>query len=260
MSPRTQIKSIYNGKIYQTKALYESFENSQKSGQDNSKRFYEKMFLLLFEKSKETTKANINSKIIELLKNTDELMDFAFKKSFQAFDYQAVYKYVTNITDYCVEVSESITKESIMNIINISIENFRGMLNSLNKLITNFLNFITENQAFENIYQFIEAIVNFSKENPEYCIFTPVLENAKITGIINAKIKNSEHFVDSFRKQFTANLRKIDTETAKHVKDLELYSKKSTKKLFILLLDAQLCVLDVDLNVTRTSGIRDNIK
>jgi hypothetical protein len=211
--------------LQEARDAFESFGNSNKCGQDTSKKLYDTMFSLLLEKSKEKTKTQITAKIIELLKNTDELLDNAFKRSFQASDYQAVYKYVTNIVDYCVEVSESTTKESIRNIINISCENFKKMVNDFYKFINNFFRIITN---FKDVYEYIEAIVKYSKEKTEYCEFTGLLTSAKNV-IINVKIKDPDHFAASFKKEFTQKQTNLDNESRKHIRELEEYSRKNSE-------------------------------
>jgi hypothetical protein len=221
----SEIKEKYESKkndlIEQATKAYNNMDDANKSGKNTFDSFYEKVYEQLHENSKENAKKEISNKLFQVLKNTDELMDQAFKKSFEAFDYNAVYKYVTNIVDYCNDVSESLTKESIRVIIANEKEIFRKKLNDFIDTIT-FISGLKLYKSTSTIYQFIDEIITQFKD-PN---LKDILQKAK-KAIYDGKIQEIEHFSKSFFNNVTEKLLNLELSLKTYNESLEKYAKET---------------------------------
>lgn len=201
----------------QAQEIFKNKNNSIVLGANSAKAFIN-IFAELFADSELNLIDEKNSRYIQnQFKSPSDLVDFAFKRSFEIADYKSVYKYVKDINRFCLEVCMNSIKTQIdMNIE--EYENlFRGkfvdILNILSDMRKDELdynnNFVGTEAVKYSIHLFLDDLQELIKENFHNETFTDLLESAKLK-MINNEFNDKKLFIDGFVNGVNEEKKNID--------------------------------------------------
>lgn len=175
-------------------------QNSKSLGEKKGKQLLEDVSYYLMLDSNEHASESINTILFEELKNPEEMIEHAFARSFGSYNYEAAYKYVRDVVQYCIEVAKQMTREQINSVILAENNELRNKLNSFNNLMTTFNSTVFNAQQGHQytVYSFFNQIAT-------YIDGTDLKGNffrKSVKSIIDVNIENIEHFMESFQKTF----------------------------------------------------------
>ena len=205
---RTRLKARIDNDV---KCMHDSNE----SGQNVAIQVVASVIELLVKDSGKRAHEQISRVIFHRLKNPEELIGHAFKRSFEALDYQAVYKYVRDVVGYCTEVSEELTAPRVKGIID---EEKKRLEENVQLVIHAIIRRLKRNAVYtsKTIYSFLDELRKTSKsvedngcsnreddnedENEDEVVhemIERVLSKCKLA-VVDGSIRNVTYFQSSF--------------------------------------------------------------
>ncbi len=190
--------------------LYKDFE-SKKNSKLLGIRFIEKLFDVLFDliwlNELTDVENKIEKKMNELLKSPQNVVEFAYKDSFESRNYENVYKYVADIERYCNEIIHKLTYTQIGSILN---ESHFKIRNNLNELIKHLGSFKTINTR-DKMHDVIQKIIDSVKKSDNLRYFEDLFENGTIyERYENVEISSLEEFKDGLSEEISKKGAKLD--------------------------------------------------
>ena len=177
--------------------------DSNESGTNVAKQVVASIVELLVKESDKRAQEQISRVIFDRLKNPEELIDHAFKTSFEALDYQAVYKYVRDVVGYCTEVSEELTAPRVK----CTIDSERRRVEENVQLVIHTILTRLNRNAFcsaSTVHSFLDELRKTSKSNDDdeddevvQEMIERILSKCK-TGVVERFIQNAQCFQRSF--------------------------------------------------------------
>ena len=211
-----------NELIEKTKITFRLKSDSKKLGSTIASDFIDKLFDDLIQIEHLSIVNKCKEKINEKFKTPNELIEFAFKLSFEDCNYDKVFKYVIDVNRYCKEVCyESINID--LKILVINQQEF------IKNLYTEFLSFLT-NVNLENeilsCSQFFENLkFKAEKVNESLVSFFNLKDS-----IIGTEIKDKNLFVRGFKESIGNFYEQIEQKLDKFNRDLDTKCKHEVKE------------------------------
>ena len=192
----------------------------QDLGACQAKSFVDEFIKKIFLKEQIEIK-EINKKCIEnSFKDPIELVNFAYKSSFEIGDFKNIFKYVTDNNRYCLEICLQNVKPQI----EINIKKKLNFLSIFAKLFQSLIDLNVETDGkSKTVYQFVDLLKNKIKlDGTKYANVFSILDQVK-SKMINVDIKDINLFNEGF-KNYVINKKKDLN------KDLETVQEDFVKK------------------------------
>ena len=175
----------------------------------------------------EKTNNDMRKVIDEILKSPKDLLEKAFNRSFRAYNYEAVFKYVRNVVKYCNEVCENDTDEKIKATIRDNKAEFNKTFGSFFESSITFAQIFKQDGQF-TIYKILEELISYLKANDKDELAKSLSQAKK--SIINLKIGDIAHFIKSFLDQLIEENKKFKDTMENEDKQLENAVKENLSK------------------------------
>ncbi|CAF0742704.1 unnamed protein product [Brachionus calyciflorus] len=210
---------------------FRSKYDSRNSGYNSGENFMEYFFNCYTEKKLDQI-TELNNKFIQnSFKSPTELVNYAYKSSFEISDYENIYKYVTDINRYCLECCLQYVKPQIeINIKDAELK-FQTNCSKIMDFLINFQIFSSNEMPIGSIYDFIDKIINdiaMSDDDLETSI-CDLLQNVK-TKMIDIEIQDIQLFVDGFRKSISNQNNALNEKLEKFKFDFNSNAKSEVKQ------------------------------
>lgn len=191
-------------------------QNSRSIGENSSVSFLDYFFDVYTDKLI-TQSADLNNKYVQnAFKSPTDLVNFAYKSSFEISDYEKIYKYVIDINRYCLEVCITSVKPQIeLNIRDASIIftiNFGKVKQALFELSVD-----VEEKVKTNIYEIIDELIKKLKSSTEFNNKEAIeLENVikVVKGkTINVDVEDKKLFLEGFKAGLSSQDKEFEVRT-----------------------------------------------
>ena len=219
----------------------ELIKSSSEMGSQTAKNILKNLrneLVVIFE---EKTNNEMRKVIDEILKSPKDLIGKAFNRSFRAYNYEAVFKYVRNVVKYCNEVCENDTDEKIKATIRDNKAELNKMFGSFldsGMTFMNTMNTIKQEGQF-TIYEIVEELTSYLKNNNKDELANNLSKAKK--SVINLKIDNIGHFIKSFNDQLIEENKHFKDTMKNEDKQLENAAKQNLSKVVKDVIGCEAC-------------------
>ncbi|RMZ98090.1 Interferon-induced very large GTPase 1 [Brachionus plicatilis] len=211
-----------NELIEKTKATFRLKSNCKKLGSKIANDFIDKLFDDLIQIEHLSIINKCKEKINEKFKTPNELIEFAFKLSFEDCNYERVFKYVIDVNRYCKEVC----LESINNDLKILVNRRQECIKNLYTQFFLFLKNVNLDSEILSCSQFFENLkIEAEKVNESLVSFFNLKDL-----IIGTEIKDKDLFVLGFKESIGNFYEKIEQKIDRFNKDLDTKCKDEIKE------------------------------
>ena len=181
---------------------YKCMRDAKAAGENVAGQMFTYVRRFLMEESKLRAQTETTDLLNKTLKNAEELIEHAFKRSFEALDYKSVYKYVNDVVEYCTEVSEQMTEQQVNAIIRSEKSVCAKNMEIVGSLLSARDNY---SDTAKTIYEFIDSFVKSAEDKCQ--LEDDIVRTLKKTKqlIVDGNIDKTEHFVKSFEEKIINN-------------------------------------------------------
>lgn len=213
-------------------------KSSSEMGNQTAKNMLKNLRNELIAIFEEKANNDMRKVIDEILKSPKDLLEKAFNRSFRAYNYEAVFKYVRNVVKYCNEVCENDTDEKIKATIRHNKAEFNKMFGCFLDSGMTFMNTFKQEGQF-TIYEIVEELISYLKKNNKDELAKSLSQVKK--SVINLKIDNIGHFIKSFNDQLIEENKHFKDTMKNEDEQLEKAAKQNLSKVVKNVIGCEAC-------------------
>jgi hypothetical protein len=188
---------------------FESKKNSKLLGIRLIEKLFDELFELILVNELTDVGNKIEKKMNDLLKSPQNVVELAYKESFESRNYENVYKYVVDIERYCNEIIHRLTYPQICSILLDNNFKIRTDFNELLKHLRAF-DFRTITPGYK-LHDVIQKIIDSIKKSENLRYFEDFFENLSIhERYENVEISSLEEFKDGLIEEISKKGDKLD--------------------------------------------------